>query len=113
MRAVSAIGERFPLASTANGKASLALLPDEAARQYLDDSEIAEIRNNGFALDIDEHTDGISAVGFAFVLPAGDIYAISVPTPSHRFAARREMLIRELLSAKRAILAGLDSEDSR
>ncbi len=109
LRAVSAIGERFPLVSTANGKACLALLPDEAAHQYLPESEIIAIRDKGYALDIDEHTDGISAIGFAFALPAGDIYAISVPTPSHRFATRRDMLIRQLLAAKEAVLAELDA----
>ncbi len=110
LRAVSAIGERFPLASTANGKACLALLPDDdSARQHLPTSEIIAIRENGYALDLDEHTDGISAIGFAFALPAGDIYAISVPTPSHRFAAHRDMLIGQLLAAKEGVLAELDA----
>lgn len=109
LRAVSAIGERFPLASTANGKACVALLSDADARQHLPASEIIAVRENGYALDLDEHTDGISAIGFAFALPAGDIYAISVPTPSHRFAARREMLISHLLAAKEAVLTELDA----
>lgn len=111
LRAVSAIGERFPLATTANGKACLALLPDDIAAQHMSAPEIRAIRENGYALDLDEHTDGISAVGFAFGLPGGDIYAISLPTPSHRFATRRTMLTDELLASKKAVLAELKANN--
>ena len=48
-----------------------------------------QVRATGLAHDLDEHTDGISAVGAAFTDRAGEIHAISVPIPSTRFAARR------------------------
>jgi hypothetical protein len=47
--------------------------------------EIAAIRNGAVARDIDEHTDGISALGYAVRDSHGDIYAVSVPVPSSRF----------------------------
>ncbi|RMF07429.1 MAG: IclR family transcriptional regulator, partial [Alphaproteobacteria bacterium] len=43
------------------------------------------IRANGLAYDIDEHSDGVSAIGFAFRDWGGALHAISVPVPSTRF----------------------------
>lgn len=113
LRAVSAVGEAFPLATTANGRAVLALLPraealalaraewaqrggtgDEAGLSRLLDRVQAE----GLALDRDEHTEGLSALGLAF--RDGDrLYALSVPVPSARFAAGRASLERALREA--------------
>ncbi|HHZ08486.1 MAG TPA: IclR family transcriptional regulator [Rhizobiales bacterium] len=100
LRAVSAVGEVFPLASTANGRACLALLDDGEARRLLaaEGSQmtepvmamLAEIRRGGLAFDEDEHTPGISAVGLGFVDPRGDRYAVSVPVPTSRFAQQRD-----------------------
>lgn len=100
LRTVSSVGEIFPLTTTANGRASLAALPrdaamklvsDEATRTHSDidlnafDALLDEIQQAGLAYDADEHSDGISAVGFAFSDLAGEIHAISVPVPSSRF----------------------------
>jgi DNA-binding IclR family transcriptional regulator len=49
------------------------------------DKLLDEILHSGLAYDADEHSDGISAVGFAFTDLAGEIHAISVPVPSSRF----------------------------
>ena len=75
LRAVSAIGVRFPLESTANGKAALAALEDTEAEAALTRfgpgiaerlrAEVAEIRRTGIAFDRDEHTPGISAAAIA------------------------------------------------
>ncbi|MCF6390446.1 IclR family transcriptional regulator [Mycobacterium sp. MBM] len=100
LRAVSAIGERFPLDDTANGKAALALLDDAQIPSALV-PEIRGIRESGIAYDRDEHTSGISAAGIAGKLPGGHIVAISVPTPTERFV-QREALIVEALRAARA-----------
>lgn len=48
-----------------------------------------EVRTTGLAYDLDEHTVGISAVGFAFRDRTGIPHAISVPVPSTRFPAVR------------------------
>lgn len=101
LRAVSAVGEAFPLATTANGRACLALMDeDEAKRLLLAEAPpkkaksviamLPEIRRSSLAFDEDEHTPGISAVGLGFVDPKGDLYAVSVPIPTSRFTEQRE-----------------------
>jgi DNA-binding IclR family transcriptional regulator len=105
LRTVSSVGEIFPLTTTANGRASLAMLPrseamklaaNEAARTDIDvdleafDKLLDEIQQSGLAYDADEHSDGISALGFAFTDLAGEIHAISVPVPSSRFIRQQQ-----------------------
>ena len=61
-------------------------------------AKLTDIRETGLAYDIDEHTAGISAVGFAFRDLSGNYHAISVPVPTMRFAdirTRLETALRE------------------
>lgn len=109
LRAVSAVGMRFPLHVTANGKAALALLDeakvtDTLARIDRDQarrirSELAEIRSTGIAFDRDEHTVGISAAGIARRTSSGNIVAISVPAPTERFHVNRDRIVAALQEA--------------
>lgn len=114
LRAISAVGEAFPLATTANGRSCLALMDDDAALQLVSaevGSEkakkviamLADIRRSGLAFDEDEHTPGISAVGFGFVDLKGDCYAVSVPIPTSRFAAQRERVSAALRLLKQPV----------
>jgi DNA-binding IclR family transcriptional regulator len=80
LRAVSAVGIRFPLETTANGKAAMALLKDPGA-------SLSEI-----AYDRDEHTAGISAAGIAGRTVGGHIVAISVPAPTDRFLENEQRI---------------------
>jgi DNA-binding IclR family transcriptional regulator len=109
LRAVSAIGVRFPLAGTANGKAALAALDDAdvevalarmprevAAELRL---EIDEIRSTGIAFDRDEHTAGISAAAIARRSVGDNVIAISVPTPTERFAEKQDQIVAALRAA--------------
>jgi len=114
LRAVSSVGEAFPLCTTANGKACLARLSDAEVLAQLEQeeparhastkaraaflAEIAKVRKSGVAIDRDEHTDGISAVGAAFADLTGNIYAISIPTPSSRFATSEPAIEKQLLA---------------
>ena len=123
LRAVSSIGEAFPMTTTANGKACLALMDDKAARAFARAewkstgarkrdieafmAEIAAIRRHGVAFDENEHTDGISAVGVAFVDAGGGVFAISVPAPSARFVKNRTKLIAAIKRARDMINASL------
>jgi DNA-binding IclR family transcriptional regulator len=84
LRAVSAVGIRFPLESTANGKAALGLINDPAAT-------LSDI-----AFDRDEHTAGISAAGIAGRTARGHIVALSVPAPTDRFLANEQRIIDAL-----------------
>lgn len=105
LRAVATVGEGFPMTSTANGKACLALLDNQTVEQLATRElrssgrgiralgrfmrEIETIRSQGYAADADEHTDGISALGAAFKDQDGQVYAVSIPVPSHRFESKR------------------------
>ena len=118
LRTVSSIGETFPLTTTANGKAALACLDQaEAARLVLAELEqdrseeklmriledLEAIRRGKLATDESEHTEGISAIGFALRDPAGDIIAVSVPVPSSRFGRVRDDLVHILNKARDSI----------
>ncbi|MCK0177121.1 IclR family transcriptional regulator [Mycolicibacterium sp. F2034L] len=106
LRAVSAVGVRFPLGDTANGKAALARLEEAAADSLmagLDEATVAklrtelpEIRRTGIAFDRDEHTVGISAAGVAGRTADGQMVAISVPAPTERFRANEAAIVAAL-----------------
>ncbi len=116
LRAVSSIGETFPLTSTANGKAALACLERQRAadlvagelgtpgpssarlEEVLDDIET--VRSSGLACDENEHTEGICAVGFALPDSSGGILALSVPVPHNRYFRVRDNLMTILASWK-------------
>ncbi len=109
LRAVSAVGVRFPLESTANGKAALAALDNadtEAALSKLGPeaaeslrAEIAGIRRTGIAFDRDEHTPGISAAAIARRALGDNVVAISGPAPSERFREKEGLIIDALRAA--------------
>lgn len=116
LRTVSRIGDTFPLTTTANGKAALACLDEQVAENLILAeltrhpefdialgsllSELGEIRAGELACDQDEHTDGVSALGFAIKAQNGDIFAISVPAPSSRFVIV-EANLRSCMQASR------------
>ncbi|MDQ0457569.1 IclR family transcriptional regulator [Rhizobium paknamense] len=115
LRAVSAVGDIFPLTDTANGRAVLAAMPAETAeRLVLEEFRqrgikrtwsgflpvLEHIRDQGIAYDLDEHTDGISAAGIAFCDWKGTLYAISVPLPTSRFEDQKRTVIQSLLDLK-------------
>ncbi len=115
---VSKVGEVFPLTTTANGKACLALMDQHEAvklirnewdrngvaqdlNQLLD--QLAEVRRTGLAYDLDEHASGVSAIGFAFHDWAGDLHAISIPVPSTRFAGQKHTIEKALIDTSNNI----------
>lgn len=108
LRTVSSIGAKFPLTTTANGKAALACLNQSHAAKLIfaetEDqgrdarpifdivAEINDIRAGALAKDEDEHTEGISALGFAVSDRHGDVFAVSTPVPSTRYGRVKEAL---------------------
>ncbi|WP_168192090.1 IclR family transcriptional regulator [Pararhodobacter marinus] len=111
LRTISAVGDVFPLTTSANGRAALALLPEPEARALVEAewqrmhqqgdwpgfaAMLAEVRQHGIAEDADEHTHGISALGGAFRDRNGEIHAISVPVPTPRFLPMRHKVKTEL-----------------
>jgi len=126
LRAVSAIGASFPLFSSANGKAALSLLDDDEIARMLDGklfeetpntiqtvdellADIASIRESAIAIDNEEHTEGISALGTAFHDPVGRVFAVSIPVPTTRFLRSQDSLRAALLSFRTELLAALQS----
>jgi DNA-binding IclR family transcriptional regulator len=115
---LSKVDEVFPLTTTANGRSCLAQLPVEDAtalikREWkrsgvsgnMDDvlSQLEDIRRDGLAYDLDEHSIGISAIGFAFRDWSGSLHAISVPMPSTRFEEMKETVETALYVTKKDI----------
>ncbi|WP_408632560.1 IclR family transcriptional regulator [Mycobacterium shinjukuense] len=115
LRAVSAVGESFPLYCCANGKALLAALPPERQSQALPSrlvpltantitdraalrAELARVQAEGVAYDREEQTDGICAVGVALSGITDQLVAVSVPVPAQRFYGREDQLARALLA---------------
>ena len=106
------LGERAPLYCTGIGKVMLAFLPEEQAEQVIGDGplraytgctitdpvvlrhHLAEIRQNGYAVDNMEHEYGIRCVAVPVFNSAGQVTAaVSVSGPSLRFDP--ETIIRD------------------
>jgi IclR family transcriptional regulator, acetate operon repressor len=121
LRAVSAIGVSFPLHCTANGKAMLAALNDEELGRlkkrvrltaFTENSirsweelqqQLLRIRETGLAYDREEHSMGISAIGTAIIGFEGEIAAITIPTPTVRFAKKEPELAKALKLCRDAV----------
>jgi DNA-binding IclR family transcriptional regulator len=116
LRAVSAVGARFPLHCTANGKALLAALAPDRVLALLPArlprstphtivsrpallAELARVRTGGVAFDREEHTEGIAAVGAAVLDQTGPVAAISIPVPTTRFAGRERRYAKAVAAA--------------
>jgi DNA-binding IclR family transcriptional regulator len=65
--------------------------------------EIEQCHRSRLAYDREEHTEGISAVGTAFLDPLGRALAVSIPVPTARFARQADRLIAELRRGHREI----------
>ncbi len=115
LRAISAVGESFPLHCCANGKALLAnLAPEEQVRAVpsrLDRltvntittpavlrKELERIRVEGIAYDREEQSEGICAVGAVLKGVSDETVAVSVPVPAQRFYRREAELAEALLA---------------
>jgi len=121
LAALSAVGTEFPLHSTANGKAMLACLSPERRQELVPETlpaftertvadwndlqvQLRQIERSGLAYDLEEHTDGVCAVGTAFLDAQGTPFAVSVPVPRQRFDAKCSAIEGPLLEfRKRAV----------
>jgi len=120
LRTVSVVGDSYPLHCTANGKAYLGQIDDDAivdliGRKYLRRTkhtkvtfsdlvaDLKTVRQTGVAVDLEEHSSGVCATGVALRDPAGNYVAISVPVPSQRFKYEYKTIARRLLETKAAL----------
>lgn len=102
------VGKRFYMHQIAGGKTVLANLPDERVREIIDRhglpattdetitseealfEELEEVRERGYAFNIDESTRGLRAVGVPLMGPDGSVLgAFAVAGPSHRMRGER------------------------
>ena len=119
LRTISSIGEKFPITTTANGRACLALIDlDVAKKLAIQEWEefgingnwkalnnmLNDINKTSIAFDLDDHTTGISAIGFAFRDALQDLHAISVPIPSSRYAENSAEVIEALKETRVSVL---------
>jgi DNA-binding IclR family transcriptional regulator len=126
LRAVSSVGDVFPLHCTANGKALLACLPRSEATALLTRlpsqtpntitsktalwAELDRITREGVAYDREEHTCGICAVGAVVFDPFGPVGAITIPLPTSRFVGREELLAEQISKAAAEGSATIDPQ---
>ncbi|HTO65837.1 MAG TPA: IclR family transcriptional regulator [Bradyrhizobium sp.] len=119
LTALSAVGERFPLHCTANGKAVLACFSPEESAELIEKSinehpdhplnrrrltdELNDIRRTHLAYDLEEHGAGISAIGTAIIDHFGRPVAVSIPVPTQRFLENRDSLAERLLDFRRRV----------
>jgi DNA-binding IclR family transcriptional regulator len=127
LRAVSSVGDAFPIYSCANGKAILANMTDAEIDELLPKGKLAsltdhtindldslyadidKIRKKGIAFDKEEHCDGVCALGIAIEDPYGRNIAISIPIPSVRFNRNKKSIAEKLIEYKRIIEQALGS----
>ncbi|OBG50039.1 MULTISPECIES: IclR family transcriptional regulator [unclassified Mycobacterium] len=124
LRAISAVGESFPLHCCANGKAMLAGLPPEHLPSRLARltpntisgpaalrKELERVRTEGVAYDREEQTEGVCAVGALLKGATADTVAVSVPVPAQRFYGREAELAAALLAWVERVDAALGKVD--
>lgn len=102
------VGNRFPMHVGAAGKAILAEFGDEEIDEIIEThgleqatphtitdkqalfDEIEEIRSRGYAFNVEEHVEGVRAVGAPVHLESGKVIgAFSVSGPTHRMKGDR------------------------
>lgn len=122
LRTVSAVGASFPLHCTANGKAVLASLTQSELRRLLPTNlyaetpntitdperlqeELERIRSAGIAVDAEEHSLGICAIGVCIGMTTLGLLAVSMPIPAHRFEVKRKAAAIALGKTAQAIRA--------
>ncbi len=124
--ALSAVGARFPLHCSANGKAILACFSESDAEELIARSrrehpefplrdperlrrELHKTRQSNLAFDLEEHGTGISAIGTAVPMAFGNPVAFSIPVPTQRFVKRKDALLKAILKFRETISPILSS----
>lgn len=117
LRVVSPVSTAFPSHCAAHGKALLAQQSDEALGELLPQltetrtsntlqtgktllAEIALIRQQGYAIDREEHARGVCGISVALQTGVGERYALAIAAPALRFDEQFAHLLASLLQAK-------------
>lgn len=122
LRVVSPVGTAFPVHCTAHGKALLAALEEDVLRRTLAEPleqrtsatllsvdavlrEVAQVRQQGWAIDEEEHARGVCGIGIHVASGLSEHYAISLAVPALRFREQLPGLKAALLQCKAEIEA--------
>jgi IclR family transcriptional regulator, acetate operon repressor len=106
------VGRRVPHEVTANGKVFLAFGVVPPAPDF-DESQLATIRERGYATAVDELERGLSALAAPVFGPGGEVVAaLSISGPTHRLTTERiEQLVPVLLEQCASLSARLGHTD--
>jgi DNA-binding IclR family transcriptional regulator len=124
LRVVSAVGTAYPIHCTAHGKALLAGLSDDALGQLFGERldartdrtitelgqllpQLAQVRAQGYAVDLEEHAPGVCGIGVALNTGTSERYALSLGVPALRFHTKQEALLSALLQCRAEVEAVL------
>jgi len=122
LRVISPVGTAFPSHCTAPGKALLARLEDEQIASFyrqtpeirtqkslssVEDilAEVVKVRKTGYAIDYEEHAQGVCGLSVYLQSSLSELYAISIAVPSLRFEEKKEFLMISLMKCKAEIEA--------
>lgn len=122
LRVISPVGTAFPGHCTAPGKALLARLEDEQIASFyrqtpairtqkslsrVEDilAEVVKVRKAGYAVDYEEHAQGVCGLSVHIQSSQSELYAISIAVPSLRFEEKKELLMTSLMKCKAEIEA--------
>ncbi|ELY4775786.1 IclR family transcriptional regulator [Cronobacter turicensis] len=120
LRVISPVGTAFPSHCTAPGKALLACLKDEqivSFYQHTPDirtqnslssvedihAEVVRVREVGYAIDREEHAQGVCGLSVHIQSSLSELYAVSVAVPSLRFEEKKDFIIASLMKCKAEI----------
>ena len=70
-------------------------------------AELDDIRKTNLAFDLEEHGEGISAIGIAMLDLMGRPVAVSIPVPSQRFDEQKDGLSKQLKGFRKRIRAAI------
>jgi len=124
LRVISTVGSALPVHCTAHGKALLAQLDNDEVRTLLRQpmdrltphsivqmqallDELDHIRQQGFALDHEEHARGVCGIGVVIDSAEPEQHAISIAVPAQRFAESLDELKATLFRCKAEIEAAV------
>ena len=126
LRVAPIAGSFLSIYATAGGKILLSTMPDQAIGQLLGKAlkpltektpslsqlleQLETIREDGFALDFDEHTLGVGAIAVGLQTPQGR-YAIDVVGPVWRIDQAKDAVKAALLKCRDDMVNGLRSID--
>lgn len=117
LRVVSAVGTAFPVHCTAHGKALLGTFSDEdLVRMHAEPFErrtpstlvtldevlkdVSICRERSWAVDVEEHAQGVCGIGVHLQTSLSERYAISLAVPALRFHEKVDDLKAALLQCK-------------